>query len=167
MRTIRGGVWDVALAVRSADAAGRTIRPGGLWKEPTRVRRGSLLLMLIVLLLTCGGACLLMAERVRDAAQPALQTPQCCALVMFLLGGIAGLLAVTSFRRRTRKWARQIAKCTAARGSDSSVAASVPAPILAPMTELVPVASAINDVIAESARGVADAHLRVKELEIQ
>src|SRR4051794_12332198 len=142
---------------RVAEAASRARDTRGTYT----VRRGSLLLMLIVLLLTCGGACLFMSDRIFGPGRIDAQMPQFCALAMFLLAGIAGLLGVSSFRRRSRLWARQIEEVASNRDRKASTV------ITAPMKELVPAAAAISDVIAECDRSVEDMHLRLKEMEIQ
>src|SRR5689334_14469149 len=117
--------------------------------------------MLIVLLLTCGGACLFMSDRIFGPGRIDAQMPQVSALAMFLLAGIAGLLGVSSFRRRSRLWARQIREAAERRERGGSTV------ITAPMKELVPAAAAIGEVIDQCDRSVAEMHLRLKEIEIR
>jgi two-component system phosphate regulon sensor histidine kinase PhoR len=121
------------------------------------VRRGQLLIILAVALVTGGVACV--APNWRELVRVANDAPALTiGAILLLLGATAGLFTVTVLRRAARELHERL-QAVAARGKLEYVDATD--------RHLVPLASGINELIDFADRAVTDAAMRLKELEIQ
>ena len=121
------------------------------------MRRGQVLIILASALVLGGVACF--AHVWRELTRLAQASPTAAAGgVLLLLGGTAGIFAVTVLRRSARELHAKIKDVTA-RGKLEYVDATD--------RHLLPLASGINELVEFADRAVTDAAMKLKELEIQ
>src|SRR5688572_4429199 len=121
------------------------------------VRRGQVLIILASALVLGGVACFahVWRELSRLAATSSTAT---AGAALLLLGGTAGIFAVTVFRRSARELHERL-KDIAARGKLEYIDATD--------RHLMPIAAGINELVDFADRAVTDAAMKLKELEIQ
>jgi two-component system phosphate regulon sensor histidine kinase PhoR len=117
------------------------------------VLRGRTYYILILLLLTGGGACIC-------GSWPPIKwnIGQLCGAIVFMVAAAMGMLAIVSARTKMRRLAGRVEKMI-----DETRLGFLEAND----TESVPLVAAVNDLISYVEKSVNDAALQVKELEIQ